>query len=207
MENLRQFVSAILAGGMIAMGGVIYLSVENPVIGSCLFAVGLFTVVVFSLHLFTGKVGYLPLRNPRYLVELAITWAGNFVGTFLVAKAIQQTRVLAKLNRVDAIVTAKLEDTPLSIFILAIFCGMLMFIAVDTYKNAAGSTIRTVAVFVCVMVFILAGFEHVIANMFYFSLANAWTGLTWKMIFFMTLGNSVGGMLIPLYQRIFQIKA
>ena len=47
MEQARQLVSAVIAGGMIGMGGTVYLSQQNPVVGSFLFAVGLFTVVVF----------------------------------------------------------------------------------------------------------------------------------------------------------------
>ena len=74
MEKGRQFVSAVLAGMMIGMGGTVYLSQTNSVVGSFLFAVGLFTVVVFQLHLFTGKIGYLPFQNLTYLTELLITW-------------------------------------------------------------------------------------------------------------------------------------
>ena len=54
MERVRQFFSAILAGMLIGMGGTVFLSQSNPVVGSFLFAIGLFTIVVFQLHLFTG---------------------------------------------------------------------------------------------------------------------------------------------------------
>ena len=43
MERVRQLVSAIIAGGLIGMGGTVYLSQQNPVVGSCLFAIGLFS--------------------------------------------------------------------------------------------------------------------------------------------------------------------
>jgi len=48
---------AILAGFMIGMGGTVFLSLDNKALGACMFGVGLFTVVVFRLQLFTGKVG------------------------------------------------------------------------------------------------------------------------------------------------------
>ena len=70
MERVRQFFSAILAGMLIGMGGTVFLSQSNPVVGSFLFAIGLFTIVVFQLHLFTGKVGYTPFNKPVYLIEL-----------------------------------------------------------------------------------------------------------------------------------------
>ncbi len=205
MERIRQFVSAVLAGMMIGMGGTVYLSQENPVVGSFLFAVGLFTIVIFQLHLFTGKIGYLVFQKPAYLLELLITWLGNFCGTYLVAFMVGNSRIYDGLaEKVQGIAAVKLQDQFLSLFLLAVFCGMLMFIAVDVFKNQTGSTIRTIGVFVPVMVFILSGFEHVIADMYYFSLAGAWSGHCLADIVVMTLGNSVGGMLIPLYLRVFR---
>ncbi len=205
MEKLRQFISACIAGFMIGMGGTVYLSQSNPVVGSCLFAVGLLTIVVFRLHLFTGKVGYLPFQKPAYLLELLITWCGNWVGTFAIANMVRLTRIYPSFaERAEGIVAAKLADGPLSLFILAVFCGLLMFIAVDTFRNQSGSTIRLVAVFVPVMVFILSGFEHVVADMYYFSLVRAWSADCLFITIIMTLGNSVGGMIIPLYKKAFK---
>ncbi|MCI8703870.1 MAG: formate/nitrite transporter family protein [Anaerotignum sp.] len=207
MEKGRQFVSAVLAGMMIGMGGTVYLSQTNSVVGSFLFAVGLFTVVVFQLHLFTGKIGYLPFQNLTYLTELLITWIGNLVGTFLTATMVRNSRIYEGMaERVEQIAAVKLNDDFLSIFLLAIFCGMLMFIAVDCFKTQKGSTLQFIGVFVPVMVFILSGFEHVIANMFYFSLSASWSGHCFASVLVMTLGNSIGGMLIPLYLKYFKLR-
>ena len=52
------FLSAILAGAVIAFGGTVFLSVENTVVGSLFFTIGLFVVCTRGLHLFTGKVCY-----------------------------------------------------------------------------------------------------------------------------------------------------
>ena len=69
-------------------------------------------------------------------------------------------------EKVLKIVSVKVADDPVSLFILAIFCGMLMFTAVDAFKNdKLPAVCRPVMVFLCVMVFILSGFEHCIANM------------------------------------------
>ena len=65
----------------------------------------------------------------------------------------------------------KLEDSLSGILILAFFCGMLMYIAVDGYKSKGNPVI----LFLGVSVFILAGFEHCIANMFYFTVAGVWS--------------------------------
>lgn len=207
MERVRQFFSAILAGMLIGMGGTVFLSQSNPVVGSFLFAIGLFTIVVFQLNLFTGKVGYAPFQKPVYLIELAITWLGNLVGTGITACMVRNSRIYEGMaERVAGIAEVKLADNFLSLFLLAIFCGMLMFIAVDCFRNVQGSTLRFIGVFIPVMVFILSGFEHVIANMFYFSLAGAWSAHCLAAIILMTLGNAVGGMLIPVYLKIFKIR-
>lgn len=207
MERARQLVSAIIAGMLISMGGTVYLSQSNPVVGSFLFAIGLYTIVAFQLHLFTGKIGYTPFQKPIYVIELAITWFGNLLGTGLTAIMVKNSRIAPPLvERVMGIVDAKLTDNFMSIFLLAIFCGMLMFIAVDCYRNIQGSTLRFIGIFVPVMVFILSGFEHVIANMYYFSLAGAWSAHCMMAVIVMTLGNAVGGMLIPVYLKIFKVR-
>ena len=95
----------------------------------------------------------------------------------------------------------KLADSPLSIFILAAFCGLLMFIAADGYKTITNSAGKILAVFLPVVVFILSGFEHCVANMFYFTLAKAWSGKAFVWLMIMTLGNSVGGIIIPILRK------
>jgi formate/nitrite transporter FocA (FNT family) len=79
-EYASCFLSAMLAGLMIGVGGTVYLSVNNPVIGSLLFTVGLFSILVFQMQLFTGKVGYLPDNKPKYLIDLIVIWLGNLNG-------------------------------------------------------------------------------------------------------------------------------
>ena len=188
MERARQLVSAILAGMLISMGGTVFLSQSNPVVGSFLFAIGLYTIVVFQLHLFTGKIGYTPFQKPIYIIELAITWFGNLLGTGLTALMVRNSRIGGPLvEKVMGVADVKLADNFLSIFLLAVFCGMLMFIAVDCYRNVQGSTLRFIGVFIPVMVFILSGFEHVVANMYYFSLAGAWSAHCVMSIIVMTL--------------------
>lgn len=201
---VRMFCSAVLAGIMIGVGGTVNLSIGG-VAGSFLFAVGLFSIVVFGLNLFTGKVGYLLEQPVTYLMDLVVIWCGNLIGTYLTGLAVRHTRIYEKIGqpeKVGAIVDAKLSDGMLSIFILSIFCGLLMYIAVDTYKKNSNPISQVIAIFVPVSVFILSGFEHVVANMFYFSLANIWNVRALLLILVMTIGNSLGALLIPLYKKI-----
>ena len=54
------------------------------------------------------------------------------------------------------------------------------------------------AIVLGITVFILASFEHCVANMFYFSIANMWTWKTVLYVLVMIAGNSVGSILLAL---------
>ncbi|MBR4672217.1 MAG: formate/nitrite transporter family protein [Bacilli bacterium] len=189
---------AILSGVVISIGGTIFLMLNRTELGAFLFGIGLFMVVVNGYNLYTGKIGYVIDNKLNYLWELFLTLVGNLIGTISCGYLLLVTRYGDKLNEVaKAAADAKLNDNLLSIFVLSIFCGMLMFLAVDLYKRLTDVG-RYFAVFLCVTVFIICGFEHCVANMYYFSAANAWDLKTVLYLLVMILGNSVGGILIAL---------
>ena len=193
---------SIYSGLCIGLGGTVYLSCDNKVLGSFLFGLGLFTILNFGFNLFTGKVGYFVKNKPCYWGFLGIVWLGNFIGTFLFARMIALTRYGAALQaKASALCLVKDGDSIASLLILGIFCGMLMFIAADGFKSIENQIGKVVVVFLPVMVFILSGFEHCIADMFYFSLAGDFSSLMLKSLLVITVGNSIGGGLIPLARR------
>ena len=197
-KALADFIYAVMAGLCIGLGGVIFLSLDNKVLGATLFTVGLFTICVNGFNLFTGKVGYALENKPSYLLFLLNVWLGNLVGTWLVAALVRMTRVGAALaEKAAGLCDVKLGDDALSIFVLAIFCNVLMYIAVDGFKNNGHELGKYLGLFFGVVVFILSGFEHCVANMFYFSMGGAWSAHTWLWLALMTAGNAVGGLLFP----------
>lgn len=191
------FSNAVLAGIAIGIGGVVYLGMDHKIAGALLFTIGLYGIVLNRLDLYTGKIGYAVNRSPVYLIEMGVTWCGNLCGTVLVGTVISFTR-LKTAEAAMKLCAVKLEDTWLSVLILSVFCGILMYIAVDGYKSVKNPVI----LFLGVSVFILAGFEHCVANMFYFTMAGVWSVKAVGYILLMTLGNSLGGMLIPLVGRL-----
>lgn len=192
MEYLLALKKSIVAGLLIGIGCTVYLNMENKVVASFLFGLGLFTIINFKLNLFTGKIGYLSKENYK---EVLVTLVGNCAGINIAAFLIKQTRISDKLmETATTIVETKLNDTYPSLFILAIFCGMLMYIAVATFKLQP-NILGTIAVLLCVSVFIMAGFEHCIANMFYFGLVCTPDQYIIPLII-MILGNSTGGILL-----------
>ena len=104
------FLSAILAGMVIGFGGTVFLSVENTVIGSLFFTIGLFVVCTRGLHLFTGKVCYLFDNDAAYAKTLPVIWLGNLVGTAIIAALEQFTRLASLDARAQAICALKLSE-------------------------------------------------------------------------------------------------
>ena len=184
---------------MIAIGGTVFLSIENKVIGASLFSIGLFGVLIYNLNLYTGKIGYLITNlNLKYIKELIITLIGNFIGACSVGFILRYTRIYDNIyEKAFNLANTKLNDNILSIFILSIFCGLLMYYAVNGFKKQTDFG-KYLVVYLGVAVFILCGFEHCIANMYYFSVADIWSLKTLGYTGIMVLGNSVGSFIIPL---------
>lgn len=195
MKQMKDaFLLAVMAGIAIGIGGTVYLSVEPKALGAVLFSVGLYIICVQKLNLFTGKVGYLVGEKKEYLLFLAVVWLGNLVGTFLVGWLTRYTRIAGIAEKSAALCEVKNGDTLLSLFLLGIWCGLLMYAAVDSYKKCQNPLI----LMFCVAVFILCGFEHCIADMYYYSAAGMWSADALLRILVITVGNGVGGVLLPL---------
>lgn len=197
------FLRALLTGFAIGIGGIVYLSCDNKYIGAFLFGTGLFVILSFGFNLFTGKVGYAVENKPPYIIYLLIIWLGNLIGAMATGGLILCTRVSGISEKAAGLCETKLADNLLSIFILSFFCGMLMFIAADGFKKIENPVGKILAVFLPVMVFILSGFEHCVANMFYFTAAKMWSAKAFGYLIVMSLGNSVGGMFIPFLRKWF----
>ena len=161
------FLSAILAGAVIAFGGTVFLSVENTVVGSLFFTIGLFVVCTRGLHLFTGKVCYVFDNDMAYAKTLPVIWLGNLVGTSLIALAEKCTRLASLSARAQGICELKLSEPLFGAFILAVFCNVMIYIGVEGYRSNPHELGKYLALFFGVCVFILCGFEHCVANMYF----------------------------------------
>ena len=199
MKWLRTFVGGILAGISIAIGGTVFLSLDNKVLGALFFTVGLFAVCTFGFNLYTGKVCAVFDNDREYALGLPVIWLGNLCGAFLTAAAERATRIGPALaEKAAALCGVKLGDGLASIFLLSVFCNVLIWLAVEGFKNNPHPAGKYLSLFFGVTVFILCGFEHCVANMFYITFANMWSWRALGYMLIMILGNSVGGVLLPL---------
>ncbi len=195
---IETLIKSMLAGMVVSFGCMAYLTFEDKTLASVIFTIGLFTIYTLNYKLFTGKVGY--ILEDKEIGKLGLTWVGNFIGTAIMAFLVSQTRII---DTTDIIKKAhyysdlKIGDEFLSVFILGCFCGMMMYIAAQVYKqtkDTVNSIGGYVGMFLVVMGFLLLGFEHSVANMFYFTMAGAWTTNAVISLLVITAGNAVGSI-------------
>ena len=203
MNYVKTFIFGILAGISISIGGTVFLSLDNKVLGAVFFTVGLFTVCTFGFDLFTGKVCYVFDKDLPYALSVIVMWAGNFVGAWLTAFAESLTRIGPALReKAVTMCTVKSDDSFLSLFILGIFCDILIYIGVDGYNKNPHEVGKYLSLLFGVTVFILCGTEHWVADMYYFSIAGMWNPHTLLCLLVISLGNAFGGVLLPLVRRL-----
>ena len=201
MKILQNIVNGILAGIMIAIGGSVFLacydkaSLVSRAIGAFFFSVALLCICCKGYSLYTGKIGFIPEKHDKEAFSVLL-WGllGNLVATvvfgFAIRYAIPNVGTMA-----EVICNAKLEQAWWQTLIRGVLCGVLMYLAVSLYRDK-----KTIAgILFCVPVFILAGFEHSVANMFYFAAAGNFFSLDVIVyLLIVVVGNTIGGMLMPL---------
>ena len=191
---LKSVRSGLAAGILISLGGSVFLACENRYVGAGLFTVALLCICLRGYALYTGRVGYLPEDYSKAAVStLLLCLLGNAIGTVLCGWAIRIA--LPKLGETAlTICGAKLEQSWLQTLLRGLFCGVLMYLAVSIYRDRK----TVLAIIFCIPVFILAGFEHSVADIFYFAASGIVSLKAFAFLWLVILGNSLGGVLLPL---------
>ena len=193
-DFFKDLLEGVAAGVLISIGGAIFLALsENKYVGACLFSVALLCICFKGYNLFTGKVGFMVYgHDKKAFLTLFAGLIGNVVGTLVFGLAL--SFALPDLNtQAEVLCNAKFTQELYQTLIRAIFCGILMYLAVSIFKENK----TVVGIIFCIPVFILAGFEHSIADMAYFATARIFTHKALLFIATVVLGNAIGGMLLP----------
>ncbi len=201
---MKYFLKSFLAGVLIAISVTVYLSSSSEIIGALLFSLGLITILNFKFNLYTGKVGYILEKEKSYLLKVLTVIIGNYLGALLTSFLIMQTRIFTYFeSNVQFLAAVKVSDSFISVLILSILCGLLLFIAVDNYKSAKEVISKYLIVIMCIMTFVLCSFEHSIANVVYLNFSKLIFTIDGVIFFLITLlGNAVGTLIIPLIRKI-----
>lgn len=206
-SNLFVFIRALLAGLMIGIAGTVYLMTDKSIIGVFLFSFALVTIIIQDFFLYTGKIGVINLKIKSVIWKIPFMILGNFFGTWIVANVLKLTKISDKLiNSASILYQSKTEDSYLSLFILSIFCGLLMFLAVKNYISYSyEDNFSLIYIIMPVMIFIFCGFEHSIADMFYLNLSKNIYNFNLKdllIILIILIGNGIGAKIIPVANKI-----
>ena len=209
----RMFLLGIFAGAFIALGALgsqIAGSVAGRLAGALVFPVGLTMVILVGAELFTGNcLLSIPLCNREITAgALARNWVivyvGNFVGSLLVALAAVHGGSLTGPAATAAVAAAEAKAAlgiPQAL-VRGILCNVLVCLAVWMASLSAEAAGKIPALYLPTMLFVLCGFEHSVANM-YFLPAGMMLGakvtigqFLWNNLFFVTIGNILGGAIV-----------
>ncbi len=213
-KHLSTFIYAVLAGFCIGLGGTVNLRLSGTfsgsnVVGALLFTIGLFAICTRGYNLFTGKACYIFDNKPGYLISLLIIWAGNLAGTCALA-GIERLTALCGGDGIDAtattLVEAKMDSSLLSLFLLGVLCNIFIYLAVNGYAKNPHEIGKYLSLFLGVSVFILAGTEHSVADMYYWAVSGILfesPGESFLRLLIISLGNICGGVCFPLVEKLY----
>ena len=190
MQNKNVFnliTKSILAGLLISLAGIVYLNCSDKIVGSLLFSLGLISVILLEANLFTGKIGY--VNSKRSILDSLLILVFNLVAAAIVGL----------IYRCSSDAAASIAESKLLVFsetwwltgLKSIGCGAAIYLAVDGYKKSKS----LIPVILGVMTFILAGWNHCIADCFYMA-AGSSSALAIPYILVVIVGNSIGSLLI-----------
>ena len=194
---IQKITSGVMAGILISIGGTVFLKCNvseiGKYVGAVFFCVALICICFKGYSLFTGKVGYLPEKHGKEEFSvLLLGLLGNAIGTIVFGIAMKYAVGVGEVA--TSICTAKLTQTIWSTLIRAIMCGILMYLAVSIFRDHNKNVI---GILFCIPVFILSGFEHSIADIFYFAASDIVSIEAFGYLMLVVVGNAIGGMLLP----------
>jgi len=214
---IKMLLLGIMAGIFIALAGVgsvLGNALLSKVCGAAIFPAGLAMVLICGSELFTGNcLIIIPvLTGDVKILQMLKNWLfvyiGNMIGGLLVAGLTVYCGTFSNEAVGVALAGAALSKATMAFgtaFVKGIFCNFLVCIAVwmaFAAKTVAG---KIIGLFFPIFIFVLCGFEHSVANMFYIpaGIFMGTEGVTWAGFFItnlipVTLGNIVGGCFVGL---------
>lgn len=180
-DRFTIFIRSILAGICIGLGGAIFIKLGG-VIGACMFAFGLLTVVHFKLPLYTGTAGFIELNKISEYYNMIIILFGNILGCILLS--------YMNIKGIDgsSIIQSRIDAGYLQSFLNAIGCGLIMTLIVQ-----GGRDKNWLLILFGIPIFILLGFYHSIADAFYMMVTPEKLRTEYFLTYWIiVLGNFVG---------------
>lgn len=238
---------SIIGGLLIAFGAAAATTathaIENAglvkMISGLLFPFGLGMIILLGVELFTGNIMIIisVLENKTTLAKMIRNWSlvylGNMIGAVLLAMGVAFFGQLEISGGQLAVVTVKIAAYKTALpfangIVLGIFANILVCIGVLISISGKDTISRIAGAFIPVAFFVILGFEHSVANMYYipaglFSLqvpkyaalvaqagvdisSLSWSGFLWQNLLPVTIGNIIGGLVVGVSMWYFQLK-
>lgn len=217
---------AILAGAYIAMGGFAstmasFNLTANPdtfglgkLVAGCVFPVGLMMVVLCGGELFTGNclmitgVADKKIKYSGMIRNWVIVYIGNFIGALIFAYFVFYTDLLDASGELLGAITVKTAVAKVNLefgkaVVLGIMCNWLVCLAVWMATGAQSTVSKIFACFFIIMPFVIGGFEHCVANMYFIPAGmmaatnDAYVQLLGLDVSSLTIGNLLIKNLLP----------
>lgn len=182
----------------------------GKLLGALLFSIAIVLVVFIGGELFTGNnftmaVGY--FCKTCTLLDVIKTWVvsyiGNFVGAFLLSSIFVYSGASHSIivDYYNSFIFNKISATAPEFILRGILCNFMVCLAVFTGAKLKSESGKMIIMFCVIMTFVVAGFEHCIANMATFSIAfmtlgNIGVGAVVKSMIWVTFGNILGGAVL-----------
>lgn len=228
---VNMFLLGILAGAFIGFGGLANTIISQTFgaidpglakfLGAAVFPVGLMLVVICGAELFTGNnLMSLALMTKKItagqmLKNWCVVWLGNLVGSLALVLIVKYGGVLAGDAATKAIGIAEGKATldVMTMILRGILCNILVVLAVWMATSAQDIVSKIFACWFPIMLFVLCGFEHSVANMYFIPMgmalgANIAMGQCITNLICVTIGNLLGGaVIIPVIYYITYLAA
>lgn len=210
--SLNEFIHfclmTILSGAMIAICATSSLLANGVMkefgkfVGAILFSLGIFVILAYDMKLFTGLVATIPHMKLKNLWKLPTCFIGNAIGVAIVAVLVYFSPVSnVVVSGAKSVISAKLysENWAISSLCSGVLCGILITLSVLSVNHSHKKGLSAnVGVIFPIIVFAFCGFDHSVANMFYFYYLGE---VSWQVVGYIMLtilGNVIGGVLLPL---------
>ena len=189
------------------------------IVGSILFSIGLFIVCSLELSLLTGKIGLMFewKQEYDYYLNLILMLLFNIPSAYGFGYLINYLIKLSHTNKSDLYITLamnisknkstlKTMNDYIKLFIQSMFCGVCVHMAVKCFKIFSSMNMKlsgTILLVWFVFMFVYSGFQHCIANSFYFGQAKAFNTNAIISVVISVLGNWLGTLPISILTKRF----
>lgn len=218
---LKMLILGIFAGAFVGFGAhadIIMIQTMSKTMdigfakfmGAAVFPVGIIFVVVAGAELFTGNclISLSVLSKRETMKNMLKNWTfvyiGNFIGSIVLAYLLAESGLYGgdAAAKAIAIAEGKANMAMTPAIIRGIMCNIMVVLAVWMQVGAKDISGKIFIMWFPVMAFVLSGFEHCVANMYFIPLGKfLGANLTWAEMWVnnlipVTIGNIIGGAVI-----------